>query len=187
MEINLIWCQSENNVIGQFVNDKFIMPWPHNKEDISNFKKLTTGDGSNAVLMGYNTWLSIGEKCLPNRENFVLTNNHYNELNVLFDNEGNPNLVHPIVDIDEAIATCEFLNIKQLWIIGGSTLYTMFLKDHRYASEVSKIYQTIIPSMYSVDSNTITIPDVPKSYFRLSKIDNLKTCQIRMYIGPNYQ
>ena len=154
---------------------------------MNHFKKLTSGDGSNAVLMGYNTWLSIGEKCLAGRENFVLTKSHYNEINVLFDKDGNPNLCHPVQTIEEAINACEFLNIKQLWIIGGSTLYKKFLHESHYVAKVSKLYQTIIPTTCSVNSNTIKISYVPKAYFKIAKIDNLKTCQIRMYIGPDYE
>ncbi len=194
MEINLIWCQSENNVIGQFVANKFIIPWQHEqmykqvcKEDLKHFKQLTTGDSSNAVLMGYNTWLSIGEKILPNRENFVLTKSHYDELNVLFDTEGNPNLCHPVQTIEEAIRICEFLDIKELWIIGGSTLYEKFLKTSNYASKVSKIYQTIIPTNYSIDSNTILVPDIPKAYFKLAKIEKFKNYKINMYLSVNYE
>lgn len=187
MEINLIWCQSENNVIGQKLFDSYIMPWPYNKEDMEHFRKVTVGDGSNAVLMGYNTWLSMGEKILSDRENFILTKTHCDELNVLFDKEGNPNLCHPVPAIEEAIAACEFLNIKELWIIGGASLYEKFLKESNYAAEISKIYQTIIPTNLSIDNNTITISEIPKSYFRLAKIENLKTCQIKLWLSVNYE
>ena len=157
------------------------------KEDLKHFKQLTTGNGSNAVLMGYNTWLSIGEKILSNRENFVLTKQHYNELNTLFDSKGNPNLCHPVQTIEETIRICEFLDIKELWIIGGSTLYEKFLKTSNYASKVSKIYQTIIPTNYSIDSNTILVPDISKAYFRLSKIEKFKDFEVKIYLSVNYE
>lgn len=40
------------------------------KEDMKFFRQMTT---SNIVIMGYNTWLSLGEKPLPNRANIVMT------------------------------------------------------------------------------------------------------------------
>ena len=48
------------------------MPW-YEPEDLKYFKKMTLG---NAVLMGYNTYLSIinrNQKALPQRINYVLT------------------------------------------------------------------------------------------------------------------
>ena len=186
MEINLIWCQSENNVIGQKINVdshiQYIMPWQHNIEDMKHFKQQTICNGKNAVLMGYNTWLSIGEKILPNRENFVLTKSHYDELNTLFDFEGNPNLCHPVKTIDEAIRISEFLELEELWIIGGGSIYNEFLNNQKY--KISKIYQTIIPTKYSINSNTIQIQNIPNN-FSLQEIKELSTCRILKYINKN--
>ena len=39
------------------------------KEDMKFFRESTTG---HVIVMGYNTWLSLGEKSLPNRTNIVL-------------------------------------------------------------------------------------------------------------------
>ncbi|MCK4812845.1 MAG: dihydrofolate reductase, partial [Candidatus Marinimicrobia bacterium] len=44
------------------------LPW-HIPEDLKNFKRLTTG---NTVIMGENTYLSIG-KSLPKRNNIVIS------------------------------------------------------------------------------------------------------------------
>ena len=46
------------------------LPW-HYPEDLKFFKRTTTG---NVIVMGWNTWRSIG-KPLPNRVNVVLTRN----------------------------------------------------------------------------------------------------------------
>lgn len=46
------------------------MPWPRNKQDMKEFKKITTGQ---LVVMGNETFKSLGSKPLPDRENLVLT------------------------------------------------------------------------------------------------------------------
>lgn len=46
------------------------LPW-HYPADLRFFKQTTTG---NAIVMGFNTWLSLGRK-LPNRLNIVLSRN----------------------------------------------------------------------------------------------------------------
>lgn len=179
MEINLIWCQSLNNVIGQRdATGKYFMPWKRNSEDMKHFKTMTSGEGK-AVAMGYNTYLSIGKKALPNRENFVLTSRHFNELNVLFDDEGNPMMVHPVEDVKALLNICEFLDIKELWVIGGKSIYDMFL--NQYGNKISKIYRTILPTNLSINMDTIVMEDIPKSYFRMMSIENLNTCQIQMW------
>ncbi len=179
MEINLIWCQSLNGVIGQKSTDgKYFMPWEKNSEDMKHFKQMTSGEGK-AVLMGYNTYLSLGKKILPNRENFVLTKSHYNELNVLFDEEGNPNMVHPVISINECIRICEFLDMKELWIIGGKQIYDLMFDTH--INKISKIYRTIIPKHLSTNLDTVVMRYIPKSHFRQMTCENLKTCQIQMW------
>lgn len=46
------------------------LPWPKNKEDMLYFKNMTM---NTIVVMGYNTWQSIGEKPLTDRVNVVVT------------------------------------------------------------------------------------------------------------------
>lgn len=180
MEINLIWCQTLNNVIGQRDSEgNYFMPWKRNSEDMKHFKNMTSGEGK-AVVMGYNTYLSLGKKPLVNRENFVLTKQHYNELNVLFDNEGNPMLFHPVIDVKSLINTCEFLGIKELWVIGGKSIYDLFLKEH--INKITKIYRTILPTNLSINNNTIVMEEIPKSHFREMTVDVLDTCQIQMWL-----
>ena len=47
------------------------LPWKF-KSDMHFFREMTIGDKNNAVVMGKNTYLSIG-KNLSNRENIVLS------------------------------------------------------------------------------------------------------------------
>jgi dihydrofolate reductase len=55
--------------VGTFGIDNHL-PWPKNKEDMAFFKVMTTGT---IVVMGYNTWQSLGETPLPERINVVVT------------------------------------------------------------------------------------------------------------------
>lgn len=41
--------------------------------DLKRFKRLTLGKGNNFVIMGRNTWKSMGEKPLVKRHNIVLS------------------------------------------------------------------------------------------------------------------
>ena len=52
-------------------NDK--LPNLNLKGDLTNFKKLTKGNGNNLVVMGSNTWRSIGQKALIKRNNIVMS------------------------------------------------------------------------------------------------------------------
>lgn len=65
MKLISVVAASENNVIG--MNNT--MPW-HLPDDLKFFKKMTLGG---PVIMGKNTWVSIGAKPLPKRVNIVVS------------------------------------------------------------------------------------------------------------------
>ena len=48
------------------------LPWKL-KNELKYFKKLTIGNGNNAIIMGSNTWFSLPKSPLPNRFNCVLS------------------------------------------------------------------------------------------------------------------
>ena len=48
------------------------LPW-RSKKEMAYFKEKTTGKGNNAVIMGYNTFRSLGFRPLPNRRNYIMT------------------------------------------------------------------------------------------------------------------
>jgi hypothetical protein len=64
MIINMIAAMASNRIVG----NKNQLP-RHYSQDLQHFKKVTTG---HIVVMGYNTFLSIG-KPLPNRRNIILS------------------------------------------------------------------------------------------------------------------
>lgn len=87
------------------------LPW-HHSADLKFFKETTTG---NAVVMGSNTWRSIG-KPLPNRLNIVLTRSANIEA---------PPEVMKLNSMDEVVELSEYLN-KDVFIIGGAKTYEAF-------------------------------------------------------------
>lgn len=64
MIINMIAAMATNRVVG--INNQLPR---HYSQDLQHFKAVTSG---HVVVMGYNTFLSIG-KLLPNRRNIVLS------------------------------------------------------------------------------------------------------------------
>ena len=63
--ISLIVAKAANGAIGKGNR----MPW-HISGDLKYFKRVTTG---HPVIMGYNTWLSLGGRPLPGRRNIVVS------------------------------------------------------------------------------------------------------------------
>lgn len=96
------------------------LPW-NCKRDMHFFKRSTLG---NVVIMGRNTYVSIGSKPLPRRINIVVTN-HPETI------EGKPNLI-VVTSIDTAVFIARSTTLDQfdrhtqsehIFIIGGVELY----------------------------------------------------------------
>ncbi len=88
------------------------LPW-HYPADLKHFKQTTTG---NAIVMGSNTWRSIG-KPLSNRLNIVLSRRAQldSDDNLLF-----------LRDVSEAADLSKFLK-GDLYVIGGAHIYEAFI------------------------------------------------------------
>jgi dihydrofolate reductase len=102
------------------------LPWPHDKEDLRNFKQATTGD---IVVMGSNTWLdTMMPKPLPNRTCVVVTNQNIK----LFDR------AHEVIAGTWLKESLEMLvqhnPDKTIWIIGGAKL---LLSCRPYIKEIN--------------------------------------------------
>jgi dihydrofolate reductase len=95
---------SENYAIGK--DGK--LPW-HYPADLKFFKQTTTG---NAIVMGANTWRSIGRP-LPNRLSIILSRSAEIEVQ--------PNVLL-LRSTDELLALSQFLK-GDLYIIGGAQTY----------------------------------------------------------------
>ncbi len=106
--ISMISAVGENRVIG----NKNQLPW-HLPADFKYFKEQTL---NKTVVMGLNTFKSIGEKPLPDRKHIILNND--------------PNYVPPencVVahSIEEVVEMAK--DIPEVMICGGASVYKQFL------------------------------------------------------------
>lgn len=114
----ILCCDYEGN-IGRNNNLLFKM-----KEDMKFFRESTTG---HVVVMGYNTWLSLGEKPLPNRTNIVL-----------YDEE-----IEGVITSNDIRKVIEEYKDEDVYIIGGAFVYNQALEmdiaDEILITEVATI------------------------------------------------
>jgi dihydrofolate reductase len=136
---------SKNLAIGK--NGK--LPW-HYPADLKFFKQTTTG---NTIVMGWNTWKSIG-KPLPNRLNIVLSRR---------------GMLYERPDLRLMRSRDEVLEFSthaagDLFIIGGSQTYKTF------ADWIEKWYVTEVP-LEVEDADTFMPLDFLDRFELQSKID----------------
>ena len=105
MDIHLIWAQDKNGGIGKSGK----LPW-HISEDLKNFKKITL---NSVIIMGRKTWDSLPFKPLPNRRNIILSNKKRKD-------------VEAYDSIDKCLNVLESEGIKNLFVIGGHSIYKSF-------------------------------------------------------------
>ena len=154
------------------------LPW-YLLADMKKFKKLTIGNGNNAVIMGKNTWESLPEnfRPLPKRVNIVLTSKakiYKNEYNNKFDNV---NTVF-LNSIEAAQDYCKKYTYDDVWVIGGSKLYKTVLDKML----VSNIYATKIENEFKCDT---FFPEIP-AYFSLKSTSFNKTENNIQYKFTNF-
>lgn len=101
-------------------------------EDLKHFKSVTKG---HAVIMGYNTYLSLGSP-LPNRANIVLSPDK--ELKI----EG----CVMASSIEEALTEARKTEKNEIFIIGGASIYQQFI------SLADKLYLTLIDAEPEADT-----------------------------------
>lgn len=121
------------------------LPWPKLKQDMKLFKNLTT---NNSVIMGMNTFNSLGKKPLPNRLNVVLTSKakrDYQEYE-----SGSTKFFGGLQEAIEYLDTDE--KIEENFIIGGAKIYDQVFKDHD-AYPVSSLYWTRVAKDFTVDTS----------------------------------
>jgi dihydrofolate reductase len=132
--IGLIVSHSENYVIGK--NNE--IPWRGKyPEDLKRFKCITEGC---TIIMGRNTWESIGRRPLPKRKNIVITSHDLN------------NTVETYKSIPKAL---EAHRNSDIWFIGGFKIYVEAL------NYVNVIDITLIPEYISEnDCGLVFLPNI---------------------------
>lgn len=130
--IILIYCKTQNNVIGNSRLNSLVYSIP---EEIKLFKDNTTNadiNKINAVIMGSNTFKSIKCRPLKDRLNIVITRNKSQfqqiEDTLLF-----------FTNIENAIEyLSSLINVDNIFICGGVSIYDYFIKrdiiDYIYCS-----------------------------------------------------
>jgi dihydrofolate reductase len=106
--ISMIAAVAENRVIG----NKNTIPW-HLPADFKYFKETTLGK---TVVMGLNTFNSIGGKPLPGRKHIILSNDL---------NYKPPADCMVARSIDEVVAMIK--DVPEAFICGGASVYKQFL------------------------------------------------------------
>ena len=125
------------------------LPW-HYSADLKFFRETTTG---NTVVMGANTWRSIG-KPLPNRLNVVLSRSDLET----------PPEVMKLNAVDE-VAELSKLLVKDVFIIGGAQIYKAF------ADVIEKWIVTFVPE--TVEGADAFIPEDFLDGFEVEKTIDL--------------
>lgn len=115
------------------------IPWRKlYSEDMKMFKKTTTGNGNNCVLMGRKTWDIIGRKPLVDRYNIVLTRD--DNMAQIDDNIKNVDFA---TNIDCALKSIHLKSFDNIFVLGGESLWNEFLNRKL----VNKIFITMIPDV----------------------------------------
>lgn len=140
--LSIIVAVASNWAIGKENN----LLW-HISEDLKFFKRTTLGS---PIIMGYNTFLSLGSKALPKRRNIVINRNVEEEA---------PSGVEFVRSLDEAVALVK--DEPQAFIIGGGRIYAAALDI------VDQLYVTHVDTAIE-DADTF-FPDLTQTKWRQSE------------------
>ena len=145
MILSMISAVAENRVIG----NKNALPW-HMPADFKYFKETTLGK---TIVMGLNTFNSIGGKPLPGRKHIILSNDHN------YQAPADCAVAHSIDEVIEMIK-----DVPEVMICGGASVYKQFLPL------AQRLYLTYIHNIFEGDTY---FPEVDLSEWKETKrIDN---------------
>jgi len=118
------------------------LPW-HIPGDLKRMKQLTTGGGTNAVLMGRTTFETL-PCALPKRMNLVLTRRA----------DANFKGALTVTSWDEAIDAAERYEVPELWVLGGAEVYALALKQ----LELTEVELTRVVGDFGCDVRWAGVP-----------------------------
>ena len=121
MKLNIILCLANDHILG-VNNDLYVKL----DDDLKYFRKITSDkyykDKPNVLIMGYNTFKSIG-KPLPNRYNIVISKNHTEELDDMS--------ITNFPSLNDAFQYLEYKDdIGKTFVIGGASIYIEIFKNY---------------------------------------------------------
>lgn len=144
----IVCCDMMGN-IGKDNNLLFHIP-----QDMKFFKDMTSG---NTVLMGYNTYLSLGSKPLPNRKNIVLAD-RYKKI------EPHDNLI-VTEDMNTVVGEC-LGNGEEIWVIGGAYVYNTTISMEM----LNEVYITFVPTVVENADVRVDLELLVSKYRKAEKI-----------------
>jgi dihydrofolate reductase len=146
--IKMIAAVSQNGILGKDNTIPWMGKYP---DDMKFFRKMTAGA---TVVMGRNTFESMGSKPLPKRRNIVITKNKIEHIETY--NSLQNALTHAsIQELDESSPPP-----KDIWLMGGFSIYEEGMK---YANE---IYLTLIPEMVK-GNDLVRFPWINPNKFKM--------------------
>lgn len=148
------------------------------RNDLHRFKRLTSGEGNNFIVMGKTTWLSLNKRPLANRTNIILSTTM--DKKTKYDNVV---VLSTKAEIYEYIERQKKEN-SQVWIIGGAQVYKSYLH------EVDKVYWSHADGCFTsnvfLDDEVIRFLNkqkwnVDEHYSSLEMYDNykFKVCNVK--------
>ena len=154
MDVKMILAMDEKGTIGKDGG----LPWKL-KTDLQRFKKLTVGNGFNAVVMGSKTWFSLPNafRPLPDRVNIVMSRNTNLDLKgaelALYDGR--------------AIEIGYSEGCDELWVIGGAQIYELMLPRCKEA-HLTRVHttvegRTVNAELHLDEFNEKVVETLPKS------------------------
>lgn len=157
MIINIIAAYCKNNGIGK---DNALL-W-NIKEDMAKFKRLTTGNNNNAIIMGRKTYESLNNvNGLVNRDNLILSKS------LIVDKINSKNIVKTFETLQTLENFVKSKNYDEIWIIGGEQIYKLFLTNlinKNTFFKINNIIITYIEKEFVCDSYFPDLEDYTKNY-----------------------
>ena len=169
MEYNIVVSSNQFNIIG--INNKLVVSC---KDDLQNFKRITSDtypEGPmNILVMGYNTWLSMNQKPLPNRMNVIISKNHKVDVS---DN------VHQCESLDKMFEWVSENCAGRLFMIGGSYLFQECYK--KYSHLLNNVYLTEFYNYHKLSSKSIVFPVDILSKLQIESTSNIYQSECKVY------
>ena len=157
--ISIIAAIAKNRVIGS----KNGLPW-HLPADFKYFKEKTQGK---IIILGLNTFKSIGERPLPNRKHIILCDKPDYKISEPFDSAQGKNNCFLVSSIDKALEVAKELSLNQgndeVMICGGAFVYKQFLPlvDRLYLTYIHQDFEgdTCFPEFNIIDFKEVSKQD----------------------------